>query len=1081
MSEHFGRISIEHLYHWILQESKYGSIFGVTRDLFYRADSKLYLNRFDQTLHSPLGVAAGPHSQMAQNLIVAWLVGCRFMELKTIQTLDRLSITKPCIDMRDEGYNCEWSQELTCEDSFDEYLNAWILIHLLQQELFPELEHPGVIFNMSVGYDMKGISNPNVQKFLDRMKDAADTIQGKLDSLRKQFPKCPQIEIPSCISNNVTLSTMHGCPAEEIETIARYLMQERGLHTAIKLNPTLLGPQALRDILERHQFRTQVPDEAFEHDPSFEDAVGIIERLTKVAEACHLQFSVKLTNTLEVLNRESVLPNQEKQVYLSGRAIHPISVGVAARLQQHFHGQLDLSFAGGADCFNIRDLVRCGLAPITVCSDLLKPGGYGRMAQYLDHLTSWDEVETHLLANQAGPKWQKALHAYAAQTIDEKPYQKTSESYHHIKTGRRLNAFDCVAAPCVSTCPSTQHIPGYLRAVAEGDLAKAYAIITETNPFPGVTGMVCDHTCQSKCTRQNLDESLRIRDIKRFVEESYREGVPQERANPTGKRVAIIGAGPCGLSAGYSLAMNGLEVHVFEAGSKSGGMAASAIPVFRLTDDTLDRDLERIMASGVQIHFNHPIKPTEFQTLRQQFDFVIIAIGANRAKKMNIPGVEARGVMDQLLFLQRVREQHELKIGPNTVVIGGGNSAVDAARTAWRLTPPGGKVTLVYRRTEHEMPAEPQEIAALKGEGVKILELASPVEVYSREDRVTAMKFQKMKLGEPDDSGRRRPVPIEDSDFELKADTVISALGQDIHIPFLEPRHILPKSRKTALPGVFLGGDAGHGASSVIQAVGDGLNIAKIIMDEVAPTSQPEKVSPVFGRDHSSTIQQQMSWRQYPSLSSDPDAADEKNFELVSTTLTPDQAMNEAKRCLSCDLACDVCVSVCPNRANWSYDVASCSLQAPILQLGENGTVETVGHEPFQILQQRQVLNIGDFCNECGNCTSFCPTSGRPFADKPTFYLTETSFSQVSDGLFFEGQRLLRKSHDKVETLQKLDSTWTYESNDWQISLDGSTKRIQKADSKPNSTEPFKSSTLFEMLFLYEALEDAPFLYTGVS
>jgi len=338
--------------------------------------------RFGQLLETPLGVAAGPHTQMAQNIIGAWLCGARFIELKTIQTLDELDVSKPCIDMYDEGYNCEWSQELRIKDSFDQYLNAWIILHILMgQRPF------GGIFNMSVGYNYEGILSDNVQWFFDKMNDCHAEKQEKINAIRKIYSRIDEIAIPDCISNNVTLSTMHGCPPQEIEKIGLYLIEEKGLHTTIKLNPTLLGPDELRCILnDTLGYSTPVPDLAFEHDLKYSDALSIIRNLSLAAEKKKVHFAIKLTNTLESLNFRSVFPENEKMMYMSGRALHPISINLARKLQRDFGGKLDISFSAGANCFNFADILACGLKPVTVCSDILKPGGYGRLSQYLENV-----------------------------------------------------------------------------------------------------------------------------------------------------------------------------------------------------------------------------------------------------------------------------------------------------------------------------------------------------------------------------------------------------------------------------------------------------------------------------------------------------------------------------------------------------------------------------------------------------------------------------------------------------------------------------------------------------------------------
>ena len=251
MSDKFFRISIEQLFNWILAEEKEGRIFGLYKELLFtpRKDDPFRMQRYGQLLETPIGVAAGPHTQLAHNIIASWLCGARYLELKTVQTLDEIEVKKPCIDMEDEGYNCEWSQELKVHDSFDEYLNAWILLHILKHKFGWDETEPGFIFNISVGYDLAGILNPNVQWFLDKMNNCKNELDEKIEKLIPLYPAIKEIKISPLLSDNVTLSTMHGCPPNEIEKIGKYLIEERKLHTAIKLNPTLLGPDKVRHIL----------------------------------------------------------------------------------------------------------------------------------------------------------------------------------------------------------------------------------------------------------------------------------------------------------------------------------------------------------------------------------------------------------------------------------------------------------------------------------------------------------------------------------------------------------------------------------------------------------------------------------------------------------------------------------------------------------------------------------------------------------------------------------------------------------------------------------------------------------------
>ncbi len=386
MSDRFHPLSMEQLTSWVFTElEQKGSIFNVPASAVFvpRPDHRFRRRELGVELDTPWGVAAGPHTQMAQNIVAAWLAGARLIELKTVQTLDELEVNKPCIDVEDEGYNVEWSQELRVHESFDEYLRAWVLVHALHRALGFPGERPGVVFNMSVGYNLEGIRRPNVQWYLDAMADASAWLPAYVDVVARRFPAVREVDIPARISDSVTLSTMHGCPPDEIERISQYLIEERGLHTTVKCNPTLLGAERVRGIVneELGYADVTIPDEAFGHDLRWDDAVPMFERLRAAAAGRGVAFGLKLSNTLEVRNWRGVF-DRDPTMYLSGRALHAVTVNLAARIGDAFEGSMPVSFAGGADAFNLPDLLAGGLRTVTVCSDLLKTGGYLRLLQY---------------------------------------------------------------------------------------------------------------------------------------------------------------------------------------------------------------------------------------------------------------------------------------------------------------------------------------------------------------------------------------------------------------------------------------------------------------------------------------------------------------------------------------------------------------------------------------------------------------------------------------------------------------------------------------------------------------------------
>ncbi len=1084
MSDKFYRISIERLYKWIIAEEKHNRIFGLYKEnLFVPKSSHIFkMQRYGQSLDTPLGVAAGPHTQMAQNIISSWLVGARYIELKTVQTLDELEVTKPCIDMEDEGYNCEWSQELKIKDSFDEYLNAWILIHLLKNKFGWDESESGFIFNLSVGYNLEGILKSNVQWFFNKMKDCKIEKEEKLDILSQFYPDIHKVNIPNEISNNITLSTMHGCPSDEIEKIGKYLIEEKRLHTTIKLNPTLLGPERLRFILnDKLGYKLNVPDEAFEHDLKYEDALSMIKSLQECSEENNVEFGLKLTNTLESLNSTNWLPQKEKMVYTSGRALHPISINVAEKLQSDFGGNLDISFSAGVDAFNVSDTLACNLKPITVCSDLLKPGGYLRLTQYFEELEkNFKSLQVNSINDfitKVGKKANVAksglanLRKYSSAVLDQKVYHKSFFPYENIKTKRELTTYDCIHAPCIEACAVDQNVPEYMFHTAVGDFDKAYKVILHDNPLPNITGNVCDHLCQTKCTKINYDDPLLIRGIKRFNAEKFDGKLDLIVKNKNGIKISILGAGPSGLSCAYFLALEGFDVDVFESKSFAGGMASDSIPFFRITDEQIKADIDIIESLGVNFYYNQKVDRELFNKIKTSSDFIYIGIGAQKGKNLNIPGESLANVHDQLSFLSKVRRNKGINLGKRVAIIGGGNSAVDAARTSKRLVGKDGNVAVLYRRSISEMPADPEEIKALIEEGIHIFELTAPLSIFDKEGQLE-LQCQKMELGAPDDSGRRRPLPVKDSEFTMTFDSIITAIGQDTVLDFIDDDQlIIDLNGETQFKNVFAGGDATRGADSLINAIADGKDTAIKIMQRANNQFNFTALEPASKLKLSlAEFQKKQAKREYGSKLPEIDLDNRHSFELVHPNMSDEQAVNEADRCLYCNDICNICIGVCPNFSNVSFEAKKANI--PIYEVDTNNSVSIRIVDYLNIDQTNQIFNIGDFCNECGNCNTFCPTSGAPYITKPKFYLTESSFNNEDNCYFLSNNKILYKSNGNLESLKISTDNYIYESNKFIVTFDKNNYRIIKINSKVKESEPLKLETASEMIYLINNLHD---------
>jgi putative selenate reductase len=429
---------------------------------------------------TPLGPAAGPNSQLAANIVLAWLAGARIVELKTVQALDELAISRPCIDMETVGYNVEWSQELRIGQSLEEYVKAWMIIEILRGwgELSPIIgpDAGPHVFDISVGYDLAGISSGKVADCIDRLTDATETIERLRSEIPEPFAAWRDHPFPTRVAGSVTLSTFHGCPPDEISAISRHLMTRHGLDVVVKLNPTLLGFEGVEEILGTElgyrEIRLRRPD--FAADLSFDRALVLIRELDAFARERGRRFGIKLTNTLVVENHRGFLP--DNPMYLSGPPLHVISMSLLDELNRALPGRLAVdghdgtvavSFSAGITKKNFAKVAGLGLTPITVCSDLLKPGGYGRLRPMLtalaDAMTSagcadigaWrsHEREAALAEGYSGP-----IAAYVAALHDpgqNGAYTRTGTAQPPRRVDHVLERWGCVACNvCVTVCPN---------------------------------------------------------------------------------------------------------------------------------------------------------------------------------------------------------------------------------------------------------------------------------------------------------------------------------------------------------------------------------------------------------------------------------------------------------------------------------------------------------------------------------------------------------------------------------------------------------------------------------------------------
>lgn len=952
MSDIMRPMTFGHLMDWILTEyADRQEIFGVRK--LVKHENRQALPIFGEKIEAPFGPAAGPNTQLAQNIIASYVAGARFFELKTVQIMDGAElaacVSKPCIAAQDECYNCEWSTELYVPQAYAEYVKAWVACRLLAREL--GLGDPdGFVFNMSVGYDLAGIKSEKINTFIDELMEAKDNAVFKecIDWALQNLDRFKNIDesyvrsIPSKISNSITESTLHGCPPDEIERIATYLIEEKNLHTFIKCNPTLLGYDYARQRLDSLGFDyVAFDDHHFKEDLQWKDAIPMFERLLKLTAEKGLEFGVKITNTFPVDVKAGELPSEE--MYMSGRSLFPLSIHLARMLSEQFGGKLRISYSGGAAVHNSKDLFDAGIWPITMATNLLKPGGYQRFSQI------------GALLMDCGCQPFSGVDVPAICRIDDDVagnslYKKSVKPLPERHMKKALPLFNCFEAPCREGCPIHQDIPAYLRAMEEGNPDKALQIILERNPLPFITGTICPHHCGDKCMRNHYEETLHIREMKLMAAEGASDRIlPVLSSGGTGfadkkddrRRVAVVGGGPAGLSAAAFLSRAGIPVTVFEKKEVLGGIVRNVIPSFRIRTEQIERDIALCKAYGAE--FRTGVDVTSIRALREQgFTDVIVAVGAWKAGKSPL---QYGDVLDAVEFLEAAKKEPEsVSLGADVVVLGGGNTAMDTARAAKQI--PGVEhVRLVYRRTKRYMPADEEELQLAVEDGVEFMELLAPVGVKDG-----TLTCSVMELGEPDASGRRSPVDTGRT-TDIPASAVIAAIGERIDTALYEEigaeldgrgRPVVDENLMTTVSGIYAAGDCRRGPATVVEGIADAAKaaaaIAGITYDKYADENRAASEEAYI--EKKGTVESQ--------LNAEPD-----------------------RRCLGCSTICGVCADVCPNRANVLIRIpGKC---------------------------QAQILHVDGMCNECGNCAVFCPYSGRPYKDKFTLFWSEEDFADSTN------------------------------------------------------------------------------------
>lgn len=556
-------------------------------------------------------------------------------------------------------------------------------------------------------------------------------------------------------------------------------------------------------------------------------------------------------------------------------------------------------------------------------------------------------------------------------------------------------------SPCTRACPAGVNVKAYVSLIATGRFHEALEVVRQRNPLPGICGRVCTHPCEAACNRVDIDLPVAICWLKRFVAD-YELAHPQAQPQPVSRthkeKIAIIGSGPAGLTTANDLVRLGFGVTVFETLPVAGGMLVAGIPAYRLPRNIVETEIAAIEHLGVEIRTNTPISGEK--AIDQLFDdgycAVFLAIGAHKGLKLGVPGEdEFKGIIDCITFLNEANLGKARKPGDKVIVIGGGSSAVDSARTALRLG--SEEVYIVYRRSRKEMPAHEAEISAAEQEGVKLHYLAAPVNILGEDGKLTGMECQKMKLGKPDASGRRRPVPIEGSEFVVEADTIITAISQGPDLTNLPGDQGVELTRwntfaadeetmATSRTGVFAGGDDVTGPSTVIDAIAAGHVAARSIVRYL--NGEPLVQAEIRGEPLESEIKVDHKQREHNQRTTMPAlevSTRINSFDEVDIGFEEAQAVAEAQRCLRCGPCseCFICVPECdivtailalPEKSGECIFRLPAEFQPPRFGGGSTDAIIQAGAKKTVPLQVIPVIPRvkEDLCRGCGECVKVC-------------------------------------------------------------------------------------------------------------
>lgn len=868
MSDLLRPLSFEKLMALLLEEySADGTIFGV-KDFYKAGRSRLPI--FGLRIENPVGPAAGPITQTAQGIIAAYAAGARFFELKTVYP-DGAVAEKPSASIGERTFTSEHPSELSLGDAFGEYVKAWYAIKLLSTAF--ELGVPeGFIFNMSVGGSLEELKSDKMNSFIEGLKSAeytpvwrecenwARAHMDELDGIDNTY--LSDISPNVCIS--ATFVPREGLSAEEIEACAEYLIEEKRLHTFVRLSPDILGYYSIRGILDINgYYDIEISKERIDSEAGYEELKPALSRLQFKADSHRLEFGVKVCDGLCVENAAELPVKGGK---LTGRALFPIAFSLAEKIANDFGGGLRICFAGGADIFTAEKLFNAGIWPVTMVSDIIRPGGLARLKRIVEAVSKCDYTQFSGILTSELPDIEKE--AYSGGRY------KNTEYAALRKIKEEIPFVNCAKAQCRAVCPLGQDIPLITRLLKNDRSLEALRVIFERNPMPFTVETLCAHPCADSCSRRFYEGALAVnaenlRAAKNACFDLLDETELKSRA---GESIAVVGCGPAGLATACFLTRQGAKVTIFDKEYRPGGAVTKYVPKFRINDADVEWDVTLIQTLGIEMELGTEV--TSIKELREQgFEKVVLAIGAGAQRHLKFAFGKSVPALEFLEQCKREQQEElEEKYVGNLVVVGGGHTAIAAARCAKKLSSID-KVTVVFDRPQKEMTASPSEIAAMKKDGIFVMDSLSPSGV-----RGGNLFCRKTAYGEPDEETGVRPLLITEQKEKLAADVVINAVGEECDSPLLDE----------ADGNVYLVGNALFNRTA---------DIAEVIADA-------QRLSKKLANAH------------FDKYVPDNETEDRTFLKNRGKLCMDCKACKEGERCLECDTVCEFCAESCPNRAN---------------------------------------------------------------------------------------------------------------------------------------------------------------------